>query len=224
MTEPEPMDSSVTPLARLLGLAARIGTQIFTRVRFKGSLDAIPAEGPVILAANHVSNVDGVVLGGWLIPRLPRRVHWLGKREMFDVPIMGWVVRGYGVHPVERSGADIEAFRIAEGILDAGQILLLFPEGTRSGDGTLQQPRDAWLRRSRKRPPVRIALENLGDDVRDGVARECRAARQHLVEHTAEGPEIGALVDRLAPRLLGAHVGRRPENHPVTRAADREGG
>ena len=142
MTEPEPMDSSVTPLARLLGLAARIGTQIFTRVRFKGSLDAIPAEGPVILAANHVSNVDGVVLGGWLIPRLPRRVHWLGKREMFDVPIMGWVVRGYGVHPVERSGADIEAFRIAEGILDAGQILLLFPEGTRSGDGTLQQPRD----------------------------------------------------------------------------------
>jgi 1-acyl-sn-glycerol-3-phosphate acyltransferase len=137
-----PTRSSVSPLARLLGLAARIGTQIFTRVRFEGSIDAIPSAGPVILAANHVSNVDGVLLGGWVIPRLSRQVQWLGKREMFEVPIMGRVVRDYGVHPVERSGADLEAFRIAEGILDGGGVLLLFPEGTRSRDGSLQKPRD----------------------------------------------------------------------------------
>jgi 1-acyl-sn-glycerol-3-phosphate acyltransferase len=142
MTEPKGTGSSVTPLARLLGLAARIGTQVFTRVRFKGAIDGIPAEGPVILAANHVSNVDGVLLGGWVIPRLSRQVQWLGKKEMFDVPIMGQVVRSYGVHPVERSGADLEAFRIAERILDMGQVLLLFPEGTRSRDGALQRPRD----------------------------------------------------------------------------------
>jgi 1-acyl-sn-glycerol-3-phosphate acyltransferase len=142
MTDAESHDSSLTPLIRALGLAARIGTQMFTRVRFEGALDAIPTEGPVILAANHVSNVDGVLLGGWLIPRLPRRVQWLGKREMFDVPIMGRVVRDYGVHPVERSGADIEGFRTAQRILDAGQVLLLFPEGTRSRDGSLQKPRD----------------------------------------------------------------------------------
>lgn len=142
MTEPERAGSSVTPLARLLGLAARIGTQMFTRVRFEGAIDAIPDEGPVILAANHVSNVDGVVLGGWVIPRLSRQVQWLGKREMFNVPIMGQVVRSYGVHPVDRSGADIEAFRLAERILDEGQVLLLFPEGTRSRDGALQMPRD----------------------------------------------------------------------------------
>src|SRR5262245_48333140 len=102
MTGAAPIEASVTPLARLLGLAARIGTQMFTRVRFEGAVDAIPAEGPVILAANHVSNVDGVLLGGWVIPKLPRRVQWLGKKEMFDVPIMGRVVRDYGVHPVER--------------------------------------------------------------------------------------------------------------------------
>ena len=142
MTKAEGTVSSVTPLARLLGLAARIGTQLFARVRFEGALDAIPAEGPVILAANHVSNVDGVLLGGWVIPRLSRQVQWLGKREMFGVPIMGQVVRRYGVHPVDRSGADLEAFRLAERILDEGQILLLFPEGTRSRDGSLQKPRD----------------------------------------------------------------------------------
>jgi 1-acyl-sn-glycerol-3-phosphate acyltransferase len=96
----------------------------------------------VILAANHASNVDGVLLAGWVLPHLSRQVQWLGKREMFDVPVMAQVIRAYGVHPVERSGADIEAFRIAEGILEAGHVLLLFPEGTRSRDGALQTPRD----------------------------------------------------------------------------------
>lgn len=67
------------------------------------------------------------------------------------------------------------------------------------------------------------SLENSGDGVRDRVAGECRAARQHLVEHAAEGPETRALVDRLPTRLLGAHLGRRPQNHPVTRATEREG-
>ena len=142
MTESPGTASSVTPLSHALGLAARIGTRIFTHVRFEGAIDDIPKRGPVILAANHVSNVDGVLLAGWVIPYLSRQVHWLGKREMFDVPVMGQVIRAYGVHPVERSGADIEAFRIAEGILEAGQILLLFPEGTRSRDGKLQTPRD----------------------------------------------------------------------------------
>jgi len=142
MTAPGIDSSSVTPLSHALGLAARIGTRIFTHVRFDGAIDDIPKQGPVILAANHVSNVDGVLLAGWVLPRLTRQVQWLGKREMFDVPVMGQVIRAYGVHPVERSGADIEAFRMAEGILEAGHVLLLFPEGTRSRDGALQTPRD----------------------------------------------------------------------------------
>jgi 1-acyl-sn-glycerol-3-phosphate acyltransferase len=142
MTAPGIDSSSVTPLSHALGLAARIGTRIFTHVRFEGAIDDIPKQGPVILAANHVSNVDGVLLAGWVLPRLTRQVQWLGKREMFDVPVMGQVIRAYGVHPVERSGADIEAFRMAEAILEAGHVLLLFPEGTRSRDGALQTPRD----------------------------------------------------------------------------------
>ena len=142
MTAPAIDSSAVTPLSHALGLAARIGTRIFTHVRFEGSIEDIPKQGPVILAANHASNVDGVLLAGWVLPHLSRQVQWLGKREMFDVPVMAQVIRAYGVHPVERSGADIEAFRIAEGILEAGHVLLLFPEGTRSRDGALQTPRD----------------------------------------------------------------------------------
>ena len=92
MTEPEPTGRSTRLTVGGLGLAARIGTQVFTRVRVEGDIDAIPAEGPVILAANHVSNLDGVLLGGWVIARVPRRIHWLGKREIFELPIVRGVL------------------------------------------------------------------------------------------------------------------------------------
>jgi 1-acyl-sn-glycerol-3-phosphate acyltransferase len=138
----EPIESSVTPLIRGLAFVGRVISQALTRVRVVGDTAAIPAEGPVILAANHVSNLDGVVLGGWLVPAIPRRIHWLGKKELFDWPLVGYAARNGGVHPVERDGADIEAFRLAERILSEGQVLLVFPEGTRSRNGSLQKARD----------------------------------------------------------------------------------
>ena len=82
------------------------------------------------------------MLGSWLIPKLGRRIHWLGKKELFDWPIVGWAAANGGVHPVDRGGADVEAFRLAQRILDEGNILFVFPEGTRSPDGSLQEARD----------------------------------------------------------------------------------
>ena len=142
MSTPEPLESSVTPLIRGTALGGRLFAQAMTRVRVEGDLAAIPASGPVILASNHASNLDGVVLGSWLVPAVPRRIHWLGKKEMFDWPLVGWVARNGGVHPVDRAGADVEAFRLAQRILDEGHVLLIFPEGTRSPDGRLQRARD----------------------------------------------------------------------------------
>ncbi len=142
MTEPEPIEGSVTPLIRATAFGARLFAQAMTRVRVVGDVAGIPADGPVILASNHVSNLDGVVLGAWLVPRIPRRIHMLGKREMFDWPVIGYLARNGGVHPVDRRGADVEAFRTAERVLEQGHILLIFPEGTRSPDGRLQKARD----------------------------------------------------------------------------------
>ncbi len=139
---PEAIDGSVTPLIRGSALVARVAAQALTRVRVVGDIDAIPASGPVILASNHVSNLDGKVLGAWLVPRIPRRIHMLGKKEMFEWPVVGYLARNGGVHPVDRGGADVEAFRTAERILEQGHVLLIFPEGTRSRDGRLQQARD----------------------------------------------------------------------------------
>jgi 1-acyl-sn-glycerol-3-phosphate acyltransferase len=140
--EPAPIESSVTPLISTMTLGGRIFGRAMTRVRLEGAIDEIPRDGPLILAANHASNLDGVILGAWLTPRLGRRIHWLGKKELFDWPIVGWAAANGGVHPVDRGSADVEAFRLARRILDEGQVLFVFPEGTRSPDGSLQAAHD----------------------------------------------------------------------------------
>jgi len=140
--ESELLRDDLTPLIRGTALGARILARSTTRVRVEGPTAAIPTSGPVILAANHISNADPVILGAWLTPRLGRRIHWLGKKEMFDWPIVGWMARNGGVVPVDRASADIEAFRLAQRVLEAGHVLVVFPEGTRSPTAELQTPKD----------------------------------------------------------------------------------
>lgn len=136
------VDNDLSLLVRMVALVSRIGSRLVCRVRFEG-LERIPRRGAVILAANHISNADPVILGAWITPALrSRRIHWLGKRELFDWPVLGWLARRGGVHPVDRSTADVEAFRLASRILEAGWVLLVFPEGTRSPTGTLQEAKD----------------------------------------------------------------------------------
>ena len=142
MSEPEPIDSSITPLLSILTFGGRIFARAMSRISIEGAIDEIPRSGPLIIAANHASNFDAPVVGAWLIPRLGRRIHWLGKRELFAWPIVGWVAANGGVHPVDRDSADVEAFRLASRILEGGHVLFVFPEGTRSPDGTLQGARD----------------------------------------------------------------------------------
>ena len=137
-----PLDSSITPMIAALSFGARLFSQAMTRVSIEGAIDEIPREGPVIIAANHASNFDAVVLGSWLIPRIGRRFQWLGKKELFAWPVVGYIASHGGVHPVDRSRADVEAYRLAKRILDEGHVLFVFPEGTRSPDGALQEARD----------------------------------------------------------------------------------
>jgi 1-acyl-sn-glycerol-3-phosphate acyltransferase len=139
---PTPIAEDITPWMRALAAAFRVWLKSITRIRIEGAVDEIPREGPVIVAANHSSNLDVPVLGSSLMPRLGRRLQWLGKKEVFDWPVVGWVARNGGVHAVDRSTADIDAFRLASRILDEGHALFVFPEGTRSHDGRLGEGRD----------------------------------------------------------------------------------
>ncbi len=161
MRGPTPIAGHVTPLIRVCAFVARVLARAVTRVRIEGEVGAIPRTGPVILAANHTSNADPVVIGGFLTQILDRRVNWLGKKELFDVPILGWLSWHGGIHPVDRGAADIDAFKLARKILMDGHLLAVFPEGTRSPNGTLQAAKDgiALLALRTGAPIVPIGIE-----------------------------------------------------------------
>lgn len=137
-----PVRDEIAPWMAALAGAVRLGLKGLTRVRLEGAIDEIPRTGPVIIAANHSSNLDVPVLGSTLMPRMGRRFQWLGKRELFDWPVIGWIARNGGVHAIDRGAADVDAFRLAARILEDGHALFVFPEGTRSRDGQLGEGRD----------------------------------------------------------------------------------
>ncbi|MEI6271376.1 MAG: lysophospholipid acyltransferase family protein [Chloroflexota bacterium] len=105
-------------------------------------LDHLPREGGVILAGNHVSWIDPVFLACWLTPATGRAINWMGKAEALRWPLVGSFLRMNGVFGVRRGSADLEAFRLAEGVLRSGQVLGIYPEGTRSRDGRIGEFRD----------------------------------------------------------------------------------
>jgi len=98
----------------------------FADVHVEG-IENIP-QGPLILASNHIAMADILVLG----LELPRHPYFMGKAELFTRPVLGWAYRMLGSFPVRRGEADVWAFEQAGKVLKAGEMLGMFPEGTRS--------------------------------------------------------------------------------------------
>lgn len=95
----------------------------------------IPDKGSFILAANHISHLDPPLLSAYS----PRRPHVIAKKELFENRLLAWYFRCLGAFPVDRGKADRKAIRHAIKLLKSGAPLMIFPEGTRSLDGTLGQ-------------------------------------------------------------------------------------
>lgn len=131
----------VSPFATLSTSLGRVFGRCIARIRVEG-LDALPSSGPVIIAINHASNADALIVAAWFLPVLGRPVHWLAKQEALDWPLLGAFIAANGAFGIRRGAADLEAFRAARQVLDGGRVLGLFPEGTRSPDGTLQPAKD----------------------------------------------------------------------------------
>jgi 1-acyl-sn-glycerol-3-phosphate acyltransferase len=126
-------------LTRFAAFLARLILSSVARVRIEVDGD-LPSTGPLIVVANHMSNADPPLVAGWLTPLLGRQMHILAKDALF-VPVVGGVLRKLGATPVKAGGSDIEAYRVALGILDRGEILCIFPEGTRSANGVMAEPK-----------------------------------------------------------------------------------
>lgn len=96
-------------------------------------LQNIPRKGALILASNHLNVGDPSVLTGVT----PRRVIWMTKQELFDIPVFGILYHLFGCIPVRRFKADLRALRRSQEALRRGLVLGMFPEGTRSGESGL---------------------------------------------------------------------------------------
>jgi 1-acyl-sn-glycerol-3-phosphate acyltransferase len=92
-----------------------------------------PADGGVLLCSNHIDNLDPPVVG----ITAPRPVHFMAKEELFNLPLLGKIVRNLNAFPVKRGMSDREALRKGIALLKEGNVLGLFPEGTRSKTGEL---------------------------------------------------------------------------------------
>jgi 1-acyl-sn-glycerol-3-phosphate acyltransferase len=123
-----PFQAAARIWARMLGVISGV------KIAVTG-LENIPRDKPLILAANHQGAGDIMIV----LAFLPVHFRFAIKKELFDIPIFGWYLRRAGYFPIDRELV-LSAYKMVEqivGFLNAGDSVLIFPEGTRSTDGTL---------------------------------------------------------------------------------------
>nr|WHW29303.1 putative 1-acyl-sn-glycerol-3-phosphate acyltransferase [uncultured bacterium] len=164
----------------------------------------VPRDGPVILAANHLSFLDSPLL----MFSLPRQVSILGKAEYLDSRWTRWLFPASGMIPVDRSGRGlVESMRHAEARLADGEIVGIFPEGTRSRSGGLHRghPGVAHLALHSGAPIVPVGVTGT-DCVQPPGARMPRRGKVQL--------RFGSPID------LGRWAGRAPTSGVKREIAD----
>ncbi|MEV5956674.1 lysophospholipid acyltransferase family protein [Streptomyces sp. NPDC051987] len=122
--------------------------RLMFRLQVEG-VEHIPGDGPVILAGNHLTFIDSMILP--LVSK--RQVFFIGKDEYvtgkgFKGRLMAWFFTGVGMIPVDRDGASggVAALMTGKRVLDEGKIFGIYPEGTRSPDGRLYRGRTGIAR------------------------------------------------------------------------------
>jgi len=143
-------------ILRLLALGL---ARLLFRIEARG-IGHVPRSGPALIAANHSSVLDPPIVAA----AAPRPLHFLAKAELFSIPLFGRLISAVNARPVRRAGADPAALRAALRILQAGQALLIFPEGTRGDEGTLREakPGAGMLAVLSKTPVVPTYIEGSG--------------------------------------------------------------
>ncbi len=124
--------------APIIFVLLRLLRLLFFRVRVAG-LEKLPASGPYVISPNHQSYVDPFVLCGMLPYRVFKDLFFVGAVEYFETPLTRWVARTANLVPVDPDSNLVPAMKAGAFGLAHGKILMLFPEGERSIDGTVKK-------------------------------------------------------------------------------------
>lgn len=121
---------------RFVGIIARLILPRLFRIHVTGR-EHIPQEGGVVLACNHISWLD-VILLAFVVQ--PRPIHYMAKKELFQRKGVAWFLRSLHAFPVDRQKPGPSALKIPLAMLQSGEVVGIFPTGTRtSEDATLKQ-------------------------------------------------------------------------------------
>lgn len=141
--------------------AVSTGCRVVLRAFFRSKLNVealknMPLEGPLLVACNHLSNIDPFIFGGWA----PGTMFCMAKRELYGIPPVAWVLGGCNCFPVDRGAPDRWALRTSLSILRDGGRLLLFVEGTRAATPGMKraEPGIGFLARKSGVPVLPIAV------------------------------------------------------------------
>jgi 1-acyl-sn-glycerol-3-phosphate acyltransferase len=156
----------------------------------------LPRTGPLLLASNHRSFLDPFVIG----TLVKRPVYYMAKRELFEKPWQAWILNALGAFPVDRGKGDGDAMATARMILERGDCVVVFPEGTRTRPGPLGTPHRGIGRLALETGAPVAPIAVIGtEDVRRGWRIRSRKVRLR-----AGRPLHYPLVERCSPSLAGA--------------------
>lgn len=118
----------------------------------------VPKAGGLIVLSNHLADIDPVVVQ----MACPREVYFMAKSEIFEIPLLGRIIRLFRAFPVRRGEPDREAIKRAVSFAQSGKVVCIFPEGQLSEDGGLQElkPGVALIVRMARCPVICITLRN----------------------------------------------------------------
>ncbi len=189
---------------RLVRALLRLVAFRWFRLRHRGA-EHLDTPGPVIVAPVHRSNLDAplvAALGS-------RRMRALAKDSLFSVRPFAWFIAALGAFPVRRGTADREAVRAARRLLEAGEELIVFPEGTRQQGPTVTGVFDGTAYLAAKTGAVVVPVGIAGtDEALPPGARRPRRVRVAIVVGEPLEPPTGR-VTRPALRSFSARVGER---------------
>lgn len=170
----------------------------------------LPKEGGFIIACTHTGYVDILNLG---VAMYPREIHFMAKKQLFEMKGLGWLVKHLNAFPVDRDNPGPSVIKIPSQLLKEGKIVGIFPSGTRSADGTdLKQGAItiAQLAKAQIVPAAYVGARNAGDVMKRGkgyliygepfyVTGKGKEGREQFTQHLEH--ELVALTEELQKRI-----------------------
>jgi 1-acyl-sn-glycerol-3-phosphate acyltransferase len=202
---------------KITRLIARLLTTLCFDLKVYGT-EHVPRTGGLLLVSNHQSNLDPVLLG----VQLPRALSYMAKSQLFEVhPLFTWLIRSLGAFPVRQGTGDVGAVKEAITRLQEGDVLNVYPEGSRTETGEIMPMEKGigLLIRRAKVAVVPVAIDGSFDAWRKGrkMFRRWPIRLQYgppMDLAHLKGDEIVQRVDQTLRKMVDDLRARRPEHAP----------